>query len=263
VTTLTASIDVADPGSVLHRIVLASLPNSYRLVDGAAEVALVSATDPARADRAVSGRARAIVVDQPGWLSPAELDVLEDIAEQQGCTLVPAPRYAPRLTSAASLLDGADTDLVESTITSRQGFRSSLVEQLAMLRQVLGSVAAIRVLHSSASHYVVEATMIDHPSSHVVLNGVVSPTGTEEATLHTIGADRHLAVRIDAGPLARPAEISLYDGAGRQSPWPVHQHAHRITLALLHTLLTTGEGDVTYSVLDLRHDLRLAAALTD
>ena len=103
--------------------------------------------------------------------------------------------------------------------------------------------------------------MVDHPRSHVVLNGLASANGVEEASLHAICADRRLAVRIDAGPFARPADIMLFDARGARSPWPLHQHAHRVTLARLHRLLTTGEGSVTYSLEDLRHDLRLADAL--
>lgn len=262
-TPLTASIEMAGPYSVLHCTVLSSLPNSYRLVEGPADVVLVSATEPAAAERAVGGGARAVFIDQPGRLSLPELVVLEDLADQSGCIVVPAPRYGPRLAVSPDLLDGTPIELVESTVTSRDSPRSSLVEQLALVRRVLGVAMSIRVLHSSGSHYVVEATMADHPDSHVLLNGVASPAGAEEATLQTVGVEQHLVVRIDAGPLARPPDISLFDGGGRQSPWPVHQHAHRITLGLLHTLLTAGEGSLTYSVADLRHDLRLAAVLAD
>jgi hypothetical protein len=262
VTSCTASIDTSGPNSVLHLTMLAGLPNSYRLVAGAAEVAFVSASDPARAERAAAGRARAVVVDEPGLLALEELAVIESVAEENDCVVVPAPRYGPRLAAATEPLDRADVDLLESTITSRSSFRSSLVEQLALVRQVFGAVASIRVLHSSASHYTLEASMADHPRSHVVLNGLASNDDVEEISLHAIGADRRLVVRIDAGPFARPADITLFDVHGGRSPWPLHQHAHRITLARLHRLLTTGEGSVTYSSEDLRHDLHLADVLT-
>jgi hypothetical protein len=81
--------------------------------------------------------------------------------------------------------------------------------------------------------------------------------------LQAIGPERHVKIRIDADPLARPAEIHCYHRDGGTSPWPLHQHAHRLTLARLHRLLTTGEGDLSYSLNDLGHDLQLAAALTD
>jgi hypothetical protein len=260
VTTCTASIDTTGPDSILHRTVLAGLPNRYRLVGGAAEVAVVSASDRARVERAAAG-ARAVVLDQPGRLTLEELIAVESVAQQNGCIVVPAPRYGPRLAAASAMLEGADVDLLESSITSRDSFRSSFVEQLAMLRQVLGSVASVRVLHSSMSHYSLEAVMVDHPQSHVVLNGLVSADGVEEASLHAIGTDRRLVVRIDAGPFARPADIMLFDVHGAHSPWPLHQHAHRITLARLHQLLTSDEGSLTYSLQDLRHDLRLADAV--
>jgi len=262
-TTLTASIVACGPGSVLHRTVLASLPNSYRVVEGAADIVLVSGTDPTVAERAVARGARAVVLDQPGALSLEELMALENIADQHGCIVVPAPRYAPRFDGATDLVDAESIDLVESTITSPQPSRSAMVEQLALMRQVLGSVATLRVLHSSGSHFVAEATMVDHPRAHVVLNGVTSRDDVEEVSLRAIGVDRHLSVRIDAGTLARPADISVFDDRGRQSPWPLHQHAHRITLTFLHRMLTTVDGFVSYPIEQLRQDVARANALTD
>jgi hypothetical protein len=245
----------------MYRTVLAGLPNRYRLVEGVAEVMLVSGTDPRGAERAIAGGVRTVVVDQPGRLSLEELMAVEALADQHDCLVVPAPRYSPRLAIAPDLFDGAEVDLLESTITSCDAPRSSLVEQLAIVRQMFAAVATLRVLQSSASHYAVEASVAGRPRTQVVLNGLVSSNGVEEASLHAIGVDRHLAVSIDAAPLGRPADISVADASGRRSPWPVHQHAHRITLQGLHRLLTTGEGRVTYSAEDLRQDLSLAEPL--
>lgn len=260
-TTFTASIGTSGPDSILYRTVLAGLPNSYRLVGGAAEVVVVSSSDRARAERAAASGARAVILDQPGGLTFDELVAVASVAEQHDCIVVPAPRYGPRLTAASGLLAGADVDLLDSTIMSRDAFRSSLVEQLAIVRQALGPVTSLRVLHSSMSHYSLEAAMAEHPRSHVVLNGLASANGVEELCLHAVCPDRRLSVRIDAGPFARPADILLFDAHGTRSPWPLHQHAHRITLARLHQVLSTGEGSVTYPLDDLRHDLRLAEGL--
>jgi hypothetical protein len=262
-TTCTIAIDGTGVDAVLHRTVLASLTNSYRLVDGDAEVVLVSATDPAKVERLCSDATRAIVVDQPGRLANDELAAIADAADRHSCIVVPALRYAPRVEAAADLLGTARVDLLESTINSHDTLRSSLVEQLALVGALLGPVAAISVLHSSVSHYVVDATMADSPKTQVLLNGVTSPTALDEASVHAAGAERRLVVRIDAGPLARPAEVCCYDRDGARSPWPLYQHAHRITLARLHRLLTTRESDLTYSLHDLHHDVQLAAALTD
>jgi hypothetical protein len=240
---------------------LASLPNSYRIVDADAEVVLVSATDPARIEQVCSGGTRAVVIDRPGRLSGSELAAIAAAADRHDCIVVPAVLYGARAVAAADLLGTAYVDLLESTVISPEGLRSSLVEQLAVLRTVLGSVAAVRVLHASVSHYVLEATMADRPKSHVLLNGLSLPTVVDEVTLQAIGPERHVKMRIDADPLARPAEIHCYHRDGGTSPWPLHQHAHRLTLARLHRLLTTREGDLNYSLNDLRHDLQLAEAL--
>jgi hypothetical protein len=262
-TSCTISIDTTGLDAALHRTVLASLPNSYRLVDGDADVVLVSASDPAKVERLCSDATRAIVVDQPGRLAGHELAAIADAADRHSCIVVPALRFGPRVEAAADLLGTARVDLLESTINSRDTLRSSLVEQLALVRSLLGPVASIRVLHSSLSHYVVHATMADSPRSQVLLNGLTSPNAVDEASVHAISAERRLVVRIDAGPLARPAEICCFDGDGERSPWPLHQHAHRITLARLHRLLTTRESDLVYSLQDLRHDVQLAAALSE
>ena len=262
-TSCTIAIDAASLDAALHRTVLASLPNSYRLVDGNAEVLLVSARDPAKVERLCSDATRAIVVDQPGRLASHELAAIADAADRHGCIVVPALRYAPRVEAAADLLGTARVDLLESTINAHDTLRSSLVEQVALVRSLLGAVASIRVLHSSASHYVVDATMANSSESQVVLNGVTSPNALDEVSVHAVGAERRLVVWIDAGPLARPAEICCFDRDGARSSWPLHQHPHRITLARLHRLLTTRESDLTYSLQDLHHDVRLAAALTD
>ena len=51
-TIITASIDASGPVSLLYRALLASLPNSYRVVDRAADVALVAGADLATVERA-------------------------------------------------------------------------------------------------------------------------------------------------------------------------------------------------------------------
>ncbi len=267
-TTCTARVDGTGPDAVLHRTVLASLPNRYRLTDGAAEVVLVSAGDGTDVERLCGEGARAVVVDRPGRLSPDELGATVETAARNDCIVAAAPRFAPRLAAALEPLEsidafeGGDVALLESAITGHDEFPSLLVEQLASVRTILGAVASVRVLHFSATHYVVDATMADDQPAHVIVNGFASPSGVDELSLHAVGARQRLAVRIDAGPLARPARIDYFDRNGQHAPWPVHQHAHRITLASLHQVLTAGAGVVPYGHEMLQHDVQCAAALT-
>jgi hypothetical protein len=257
VTTYTVSIDGDGSDAALHRMVLAGLPNSYRLVEQDAEVILVSAPVPAEFERRCSSNTRAVVIDQPGGLSPGDLAVIGDTADRHGFIVVPAPRYAPRLAAVGDVFGDRRVEILESTVTSGRHLRSSLVEQLAMLRVAMGAVASIRDLCVAESSYVFAATMLDHPRTSVLLNGVASSIGNDEATLHSLSADRRVVVRIDARPMARPAEISVHDANGTRMPNPVHQHAHRLTLVQLHEELMTGEGSVPYSFEDLRHDAQL------
>jgi hypothetical protein len=262
VTTCSARIDSNGATAVLHRTVLASLPNRYVLSDGAAEVVLVSAGLGTDVGRVCGDGARAVFVDRPGRLSSEELGAIVEAADRNECIVVPAPRFAPRI-AALEPFAGGDVDVLECTINGRDEFRSLLVEQLALVRTVLGAVASVRVLHSSATHYVVDATMADEQPVHVILNGLASPGGVDEVRLHAVGAERRLDVHIDAGSVARPARIDRFDRHGRHTPWPVHQHAHRITLTGLHRLLTAGECNLPYGPDELRHDVQCAAVLTN
>lgn len=261
-TTLTISIEVADAADTRHRMVLASLPNSFRVVDRQAEVVLLSGMDPTRLKQACAEGARAVVIDRPGRLTSEDLRIIVDVADRQGCIVVPAPRYASRAATAGELVGQATVDLVESTIRSGDTLRSCLVEQLALMRALLGPVSAVEVLHGSVSHYVLRATMVRRPQTQVLLNGLASTNGAEEASAHAVGPDRRVTLRIDDGPLARPAELHCFDRDGAHSPWPLHQHAHRLTLAQLHRLLTTGNDGPSYSAAHLLEDVRLARALT-
>jgi|GEM_PF-2100522 len=260
-TACTISIDATDARSTVYRTVLASLPNSYRIVDAGAEVVLLSAADPTQIEQLLSDETRAVVIDRPGRLSTKELATIAAAADRHDSIVVPAVLYGPRADASADLLGSADVDLLECTIVSSEMLRSSLVEQLALLRAVLGSIASVRTLHASLSHYVLEAMMADYPKSHVLLNGVCLPDAVDEVTLHAVGPERRLKIRIDADPLARPAEIHCFQRDGETSPWPLHQHAHRLTLTRLYRLLTSRDGDLSYALNDLRHDLHLAEAL--
>ncbi|HEX3090288.1 MAG TPA: hypothetical protein VHQ23_16675 [Ilumatobacteraceae bacterium] len=257
-TTYTVSIHANGSDADLHHTVLAGLPNSYRLVEKDAEVVLISAPEPGHLQRACSASTRAVVIDRAGELTPDALAAVAEIAGRSGCIVMPAPRYAPRLADVGDLLGESSVDILESTIRTTGSFQASFVEQLALLRVVLGEAASLRVLHASATHYAIEAKMAEHPQTTVLLNGVATSAGAEEATLHALARDKRLVVRVDAGPIARPAEISCFDSSGERTPWPVHQHAHRITLVRLHHLLSTGESNVTDSLDHLRHDVQLA-----
>ncbi len=259
-TTYTVAIDADGSDAALHRMVLAGLPNSYRLVDDDAEVVLVLAPAPSELDRLCSSNTRAVVIDQPGELSSGDLAAIAESAHRHDFVVVPAPRFAPRLAIAGDLLGDSGVEILETTVTSGRSLRSMLVEQLALLRPVLGPAASIRPLRVAASHYAFEAAMAEHPQSHVLLKGVASSIGSDEATMHSLGPDRRVVVRIDARPVARPAEICCYDSSGTRTSWPVHQHSHRITLVQLHDVLATGEGNVSYSFEDLCHDVQLADA---
>ena len=260
-TQLTARIDASGAEARMFRTVLASLPNSYRLTDGTADVVLTSGTEAETVAAACSNETRAVVVDLPGHLTPEAVTEITVAAATHDCVVIAATRFAPRLIDTPGLTRST-ASLITSTISTQHDVASMFVEQLAMLRVVAGSVASIRVLHRSRSHHLVRATMANDASIRVVLDQVNSPVGAEEATVHVISAAEHLDVHIDARPSARPADITLFSDVGGRSPWPVHQHAHRITLSRLHAHLAN-YGELAYSLDDLRHDVQLASALRE
>ena len=71
-TQLTARIDASGAEARMFRTVLASLPNSYRLTDGTADVVLTSGTEAETVAAACSNETRAVVVDLPGHLTPED-----------------------------------------------------------------------------------------------------------------------------------------------------------------------------------------------
>jgi hypothetical protein len=260
VTRLTARVDADGADAALLRTVLASIPNHYQLTDGPPDVVVMSSDDESQIADACRDAVKAVVLDRPGRLPPHTLKAIAETAGQHGCLLAPAARFAPTLPAAPELFDCSSVDLLECTISSHGGLSSSLVEQLALVRALLGEVKSIHLLQRTTTHYVVDATIADHPRTHALLNGLTSPLSAEEATIRAVGPQAHLALRLNGG-CARPAEITRYDGVGARSPWPSHQHAHRATLTRLHTVLTTGVGELPYPFEALSHDARLAGAV--
>ncbi|HEY0519006.1 MAG TPA: hypothetical protein VGC84_05890, partial [Ilumatobacteraceae bacterium] len=258
-TTYTVSIDEPGVDAVVHRMVLASLPNSYRLVDGAADVAVVSAHDPEAVARAIALAPKAVVVDRPGRLSEVEVVAMQDLARRHDCLLVPSPRYAPRTGAVHELIDADEIGLTESTITSSEPHRSSFAEQLAVVRNVLGAVSSARMLDRSPSHFIVQVSIAER-RSHILLNGFVTVNAIEQVSLRAVGVERRLSIEIDGGPLARPARIRVHDAAGDHGPWPRYEHALRLTLAKVHDALTNSRGaaGLRYTWTDLQHDVGLA-----
>lgn len=262
-TTCTISIDAGGPDVSQQHMVLAGLRNSYRVVDGDADVVMLSGTDATTCARVCALGARAVVIDHPGRIASGDLRAIVDAAARSGCIVVPAMRYAPRAAPAVELLGSSQVDLVETTMTSGDTLRSSLVEQLALLRVMLGPADSVEKLHVSMSHYVLEARMVNRPRVRVLLNGVASAKDVEEVVVHTVGPECRVTVRVDAGPLARPAEIRRLDRGGAISPWPVYQHAYRLTLVQLHRLLTSGDAGLSYSLEHLRQDVQLASSVAE
>ena len=164
-TIITASIDASGPVSILYRTLLASLPNSYRVVDAGADVALVAGTDFPTVRRAVTGGACAVVVDQPGGLSLEEAIVVGALADHADCLVVRL--RATRLVSSPprTLLTSRASISWRAPSLRRMRLGLELVEQLAGASGARPDSHRFAILHASVSHYVAEATMVDHPRS--------------------------------------------------------------------------------------------------
>ncbi len=234
-TRLTARIDAVGADAALLRTVLASIPNRYQPADGPPDVVVMCCDDESRIADACGEAVRAVVLDRPGRLSAQTLTAIAEIAAQHGCVLAPAARFAPALAAAPELLDCAGVDLFECSISTHGGFSSSLVEQLALVRALLGDVASIQQLHRTTTHYVIDATIADHPGTHVLLNGLTSPLGAEEATIHAVGPQVHLALLINGGPSARPPRspattVSEHGRPGRPTNTPIEPRSQPYTL---------------------------------
>jgi hypothetical protein len=271
IATLTVALDTSDlAAAALHRVVLASLPQRFLITqkqsEGAdrADIAVVSGRDPSWIDRVVAtvdAGAKGILLAAPTAADPAQIRRLAIRFAGRAIVAVDA-RFAADPTWAAAraeIATGARTaSLVDSVVTvedaTKDGLFGGLVEQLAVLRPLIESFDHLTCVHHSRQLAVVG----NSGAVAVSLTASARPASGCSLRLDVVSSVRRWQAHFADDALARPTEITVYDGTGTRSrPW-LYASAHRTTWLQLHAAITEEASIFHYSLADLATDLELA-----
>lgn len=236
------------PDAQLQRGVLATLPNAFRVVDGDADIVLVSGKDGNAGealDRATIG-SRAVFVTSPSFLDDAQRARLDNPEWTVSIALAyGASAFAADFTDAepAAILDFVTTVADGST----GDLREALLAQLALSRVLMGEPAEIRTLLTSAETLVIEvsgqAGLAWRLSAH---RGLRSRLTIDRVCR---GVRHHVA--IDPGARGRPAEVVTYNSSGTTTRWPVYQNNYRMAWSALAGIVES----TPYTVAMLARDM--------
>jgi hypothetical protein len=224
--------------------VLASLPLSYAPAAdaGAGGVTVVDGSGrwPAATVQALQAGAVGVIVVQPG---PAGLDELRAFAANPGVVVIDSTWASnPVVAAAGQALDAAigQHSRVECRIVVRAGtdLDRALLDQLSLLRALVGPVVDLEILHRSEHGYVGEARA---NGAAVDLSVVCTSASPESATVRLLTSDGSIEVDIPSGETARPAHLTITNPSGAQITPTLYESGHRATWRRLHRLITSGE----------------------
>jgi hypothetical protein len=249
--------------------VLATLPDRFRPADtpGSADVIVVAgqhATWPDTVREAVAAGAPAVVLTAPAVVDPEVVRSLAGFVRGRALVAVDRAFAADRtwLGARAELTaDAATATLVDSVLTVPEDggsvLTAGLLEQLSVVRPLLGALPAPRLLHRGPGHYAVLARAA---GPRVTLAGVRSAAGAATLTVDVVGLQRRWGVRFDDTAPGAPTAVAVHDGNGSSVRHPRYETGRRAGWEMLHTAILGG-GEVAYSLDDLAADLDLAARM--
>jgi hypothetical protein len=188
--------------------ILASLPLSYNAsaatVEGGITAVDGSQDWPGATARALAAGAAGVIVVQP---QPA--DLREFRAGFKSGVVVLDSRWAsnPVVTSASSALRAVSGYRLECRIVVHVGgsLRIALLDQLSLVRALVGPAIDLRILHQSEHGYISEAQPGDLA---VDLHVVRTNAPPEHAQVRLLTGDGSVEVEISSGETARPARLT-------------------------------------------------------
>jgi hypothetical protein len=262
---LTVALDTSDSAAAaLHRAVLATLPQRFLItrkrVDECADIVVVSGREPSWVDRvglAIDAGAKGILLATPTAADPAQVRTLATgglvVAVDIRCA--PDPGWAAAVSDIT--VDARNASLIDSVVTVQDATEGALftglVEQLALVRSLLGSFDRLRCIHRTAHQH----ALVGHSGRAAVsLTAVASKTAGSTLRMDVLSAARRWRARFDHTALARPTEITLYDGNGALSRPLLYASGHRATWMQLHAAITE-QSSIPYSLEDLATDLEI------
>jgi hypothetical protein len=253
----------------LVRTVLASVPAHFCLTAGPlADVVVVSGARrgwPARLRRLLdNGATIAVVVS----CAAADYEDVRNVAEQArragamvgvDIGFVHARFWTNALPRVRN--DLASSILLDSVISSSQLTESPLVttflEQVAVVRSLVGALHAVRLNYSSADRYMVAARA---GGLLINLSGLASRRGGRSLCMDLVGSSSRWRIGFDDDALARPGEISRFTANGAESQAPVFENSHRAMWLSLHAAVVDGSR-LPYALDDLAQDVAVAEQL--
>jgi hypothetical protein len=184
-----------------------------------------------------------------GTLAIGHLVVAVDIR------FAPDPSWAAVVSDIA--VDARSASLVDSVVTVEDATESSLfaglVEQMALVRSLLGSFDHLGCIHRTARQH----ALVGHSGRAAVsLTAIASQTPGSTLRMDVVSAARRWQAHFDDTALARPTEITIYDGNGALSRPLLYASGRRSTWMQLHAAITE-QASIPYSLEDLATDLEI------
>ena len=211
-----------------------------------------------RVGLALDAGAKGILLATPTAVDPAQVRTLAT----GGLVVAVDIRFAPDPSWAAAVsdiaVDARSASLIDSVVTVEDATESSLfaglVEQMALVRSLLGSFDHLGCIHRTARQH----ALVGHSGGAAVsLTAVASQTPGSTLRMDVVSAARRWQAHFDHTALARPTEITLYDGNGALSRPLLYASGRRSTWMQLHAAITE-QASIPYSLEDLATDLEIA-----
>ncbi|WP_404477443.1 hypothetical protein [Novosphingobium sp. BL-52-GroH] len=254
---LTVSVRGDGPDAVLQRAVLATVPNDFRVVDGAGDVLLVSGRDGNAAQvLATAGTTtRAIMVASPALLDADSRGQLAQI-EAAGTPVMLGFAYVPWFLAEGLPLDAAREEEVailelSGDVADLVAAPDMLLEQLHIGRIMIGDVQSARTLMNGPSVIVVEA---EGGEPQLKWRMTASKGLADRLSVERIARLRRTKVEIVRDAHARPAQVTHHDALGSHTDGPLYQSGYRVCWKALHAALHGGHvpsGTITRLESDL------------
>lgn len=254
-TPLTATVSGDGPLSDRHRAVLAGMPDRLRAIDADGDVAMVAAGAGGWTTTLIEmlhrGARGALVVDAGTDDGPEEIAAARRAAREAGAVVHVDRPYAMnrawQRVSTGWRRDAARAGLLDSTTTvATHSMIHALLNQLALVRAVVGPLEQLGLVHHSRSVYQLAGRA---GRVRVSLSGTDGPR--DSLTLELIGADTRRRASFAPIGLASPALISTFDQAGGRTEPPLYESGHRAAWQRLHEAITEPRGHPGSDDLDL------------
>ena len=262
---MTATLNIIAPESVrttrASDAVLASLPLSYTPAadSGAGAVAVVDGSGrwSAAVVQALQDGAAGVIVVQPGAEDVGELRAVA--ADHHGVVVIDSTWASnPVVAEVRQALQAAigQHSRLECRIVVRVGtdLDRALLDQLTLLRALVGPVTDLEILHWSEHGYVGESRADGLAVNFSVVCTNATPEAAKVRLLTSVGS---IEVEIPSGETARPAHLIVTSPSGAKIAPTLYESGHRATWRRLHRLITSSEPADDLD--DLEADIATAA----